>query len=211
MSAVTDWEAWHQEYTDPGSPLSERLRIIQAHIDAWLDATAGPVSVVSACPGDGRDLLGVLERRPDAHRVSATLIESDAHSAQRAAAHADRLDLPAIDVRCTDAGSTSAYVEAVPADLVLLCGIFGNIPDGDIYTTIAALAQFCSPQALVLWTRHRKDPDLTPHIRTWFGGFAFDEVDFTAPEHAWYSVGVHRFTGAPEPLRPEQHLFTFFR
>lgn len=30
-----------------------------------------------------------------------------------------------------------------------------------------------------------------------------------APDHAIYSVGVHRFVGVPRPLDGEQHLFTF--
>ena len=33
---------------------------------------------------------------------------------------------------CGDASTTSAYRGAVPADLVLACGIFGNVSDEDI-------------------------------------------------------------------------------
>lgn len=43
-------------------------------------------------------------------------------------------------VVCGDASVTSAYVGAVPADLVLLCGIFGNISDADIRATVAMAA-----------------------------------------------------------------------
>lgn len=37
----------------------------------------------------------------------------------------------------------------------------------------------------------------------------FEEEHFDAPDHAIYSVGVHRFVGVPTPLGAEQHLFTF--
>lgn len=52
MNSMTDWNAWHADYTDPSSLLSERLRVIQRHIHDWLDETApNPVtSAVWACP-----------------------------------------------------------------------------------------------------------------------------------------------------------------
>lgn len=63
----------------------------------------------------------------------------------------------------------------------------------------------------MIWTRHRQDPDLTPQIRDWFSEHGFVERDFVAPEHALYSVGVHRFLGDPKPLEKGQRLFTFNR
>jgi hypothetical protein len=63
----------------------------------------------------------------------------------------------------------------------------------------------------VLWTRHRKEPDLTPRIRGWFAAAGFDEEDFTTPEHGIWSVGAHRYTGPPAPLVPRRRLFTFVR
>ena len=57
---------------------------------------------------------------------------------------------------------------------MVACGIFGNITGSDIQATVAALPSPCAPGALVLWTRHRSSPDLTPAIRSWFreAGFA---------------------------------------
>ena len=169
-------------------------------------------------PGDHRECVRwrwprpqVLEGRVDADRVTATLLEADTRNAERARTHVSRLGLSGIDVRCTDAGTSSAYVGAVPADLVLLCGVFGNIPDNDVHRTIATLPQFCKPGALVIWTRHRRAPDLTPRIRGWFAECEFEEDDFTAPEHAIFSIGAHRFHGDPLPLAMDQHLFTFFK
>ena len=212
MNSMTDWDSWHAGYGDPSSLLSERLRLVQRRIADWLDASAPtPVTVLSSCAGDGRDLLEVLEGRTDANRVTATLIEADARNATRATDHITRLKLSSIEVRCTDAGTSNAYFRAVPADLVLLCGIFGNIADADVHRTIAATPQLCNENAVVIWTRHRQDPDLTPHIREWFREHGFEEEHFDAPDHAIYSVGAHRFVGVPKPLDAEQHLFTFIK
>ena len=44
-----------------------------------------------------------------------------------------------------DASLCRWYAEDVPADLVLVCGVFGNISAGDITRTIQALPGFCRP------------------------------------------------------------------
>ncbi len=208
----TDWAAWHAEYADPESALSWRLRAVQEHISSWLDATApGPVAVLSICAGDGRDLLGVLTRRTDSARVRATLVEADAGLVGRAAEVAREGGLPGITVRQADASRTDAYLDAAPADLVLLCGVLGNISDGDAARTVAALPQLCAAGATVLWTRHRRAPDLTPAIRRWFAGAGFDELSFTAPNEVMWSLGENRFAGKPQPLVAGQRLFTFVR
>ncbi|NYD40042.1 SAM-dependent methyltransferase [Nocardioides panaciterrulae] len=208
----TDWGAWHDRYDDPGSSLAARLAAIQGVIGRWLDRTAPrPVRVASACAGEGRDLLGVLEDRDDAARVEVVLLEADPALARTAAAQAQRLALPGVEVRCADAGSTRGYAGAVPADLVLLCGVFGNISDVDVHRTIRALPQLCAPDALVVWTRHRGAPDPTPTIRRWFAEQGCEEQGFVSPGEDSWAVGVHRFRGRPQPLEREHQLFTFLR
>lgn len=207
----TDWSKWHDAYTRAGSGLADRLAAVRAQIERHLDSTAPrPVRVVSACAGDGRDLLGVLAARPDADRVTGLLVEYDEGLATRAA-HLAR-ELPAgIEVRQADAARSDVYQHAVPADLVLLCGIFGNVSDADVQTTIEAAPELCAPGAEVIWTRHRKDPDLTPTIRGWFAAAGFEEVAFVAPDGCHWSVGVHRLVTEPRPLDPGAHWFTFIR
>ncbi|MCW2845123.1 MAG: putative methyltransferase [Nocardioides sp.] len=135
----TDRGEWHAAYARPGSGLPDRLDAVRSHIVRRLDATAPrPVRVVSA--GDGRDLLGALSTRADAGRVTAVLVERDPTLADlaRAAARA----VPAhVEVREADAARSDVYADAVPADLVLLCGIFGNISDADVRMTIEAAPQ----------------------------------------------------------------------
>ena len=207
----TDWSEWHEAYARPGSGLADRLAAVRARIHQCLDDTApGPVRVVSACAGDGRDLLGALSARPDADRVTALLVEHDAELAARARRSAE--SLPArIEVLEADAAQSDVYRESVPADLVLLCGIFGNVGDADVRTTVEASRQLCAPGAAVIWTRHRRDPDLTPSIRGWFADAGFEEIGFDAAEEPDWSVGAHRLVAEPRPLEPGGHWFTFFR
>lgn len=166
--------------------------------------------VISACAGDGRDLLGVLSTRPDASRVEGLLVEYDAGLAERAR-EATEASEARLQVLRADAADSSIYADTVPAGLVLMCGVFGNITDQDVSGTIAALPQLCEAGAHVIWTRHRRNPDLTPQIRDWFRTAGFEEISFVAPGNDSWSVGVHQFIGTPQQLDPSAHWFTFVR
>ena len=108
-----------------------------------------------------------------------------------------------------DASLVSAYLDMVPADIILMCGVFGNVPDRDILHTIDLLPQLSTHGTRVIWTRSRREPDLTPRIRQHFIQSRFIEVEFIAPEYHLLSVGVNAFRGQPQPLRPEGKMFTF--
>jgi hypothetical protein len=59
-------------------------------------------------------------------------------------------------------------------------------------------------------TRHRNPPDLVPWICRWLEEAGFERRWLSTPDEG-FSVGVHRFTGEPQPLDPSAHLFTFIR
>lgn len=208
----TDWKDWHTPYEQPGSSLSQRLAVVQRHLTAVLDDTAPePVRVLSVCAGDGRDLLQLLARRGDAERVTATLLESEPRNAERSRAWCAEHSLGQVDVRELDAGLARVYQGVLKSDIVLLAGVFGNVRDADVHRTIQALPALCSPDAVVIWTRHRKEPDLTGAIRTWLAQTRFDEIEFTAPAEVTFTVGCHRYRGDIEPWAMTGRLFTFFR
>ena len=211
---MTDWQAWHREYDDPDSDLSRRRRSVQRQVERWLDERdEATLRVVSACSGDGLDLLEVLSRRPsDAGRVSARLLELDDGLAGAAESYAAEHRLDRIDVRRADAGVSDSYLGAVPADLVMMCGVFGNITDDDIRRTVRALPALCAPGATVIWTRGRfTSGDLAATIGTWLGEAGFDEVAMDAPDDTTYRVGTHRFAGVVRDLVPGGDLFRFVR
>ncbi|MBE9257250.1 MULTISPECIES: hypothetical protein [Dolichospermum] len=55
-----DWLEWHDLYNSEAK-LQQRLEIVREYISYSLDnSPTGTIRVVSACAGDGRDLLGTL-------------------------------------------------------------------------------------------------------------------------------------------------------
>jgi hypothetical protein len=202
-----NWVDWHAEYDEPGSALQRRLSLVQQRIGHALDERpAGPVSVISMCAGQGRDLLGVLADHPRRADVVATLVELNPRNVELARQAATGLNVTVI---AGDAGRSTAYQDAVPADIALVCGVFGNIPDDDIRQTVGWLPRLCRQGATVIWTRHRRPPDRTPAIRAWFASAGFAEVAFDTADTLSVGVGTHRFTGQPLPFEPDVRLFEF--
>jgi hypothetical protein len=201
-----DWRTWHDEYDLPDSWMARRLRVVQQHIRTALDAgPPGPLRVVSLCAGQGRDLLGVLADHPRRDDVLARLVELDARNTSAAEEQAAGLS---VEVVTGDAAHTDHYLGMVPADLVLVCGVFGNITDDDIRRTVGFCTQLCRTGGTVVWTRHREAPDLVPTICEWFEDLGFERQWLSDPD-AGFGVGVHRFTGRPRPLTPGARMFTF--
>lgn len=209
-SAGADWLAWHQPYDDPSSPLSRRLTYVHEEVRRALDAgPPGPLRVVSICAGQGRDVIGALAGHPRAVETTARLVELDERNVALARAMAAEARLGGVTVVRGDASTTDAYAGAVPAHVVVVCGVFGNVVQGDISRTVVLLRGLCAPGATVIWTRHRRPPDMTPAIRGWFEESGFAEVAFHAPEGFLFGVGAHRLTGFPSPFVPGIRLFSF--
>ncbi len=210
-SSDSHWVHWHQFYDDPSSPLSVRLRIVQAMVaDALSAAADGPVRIVSMCAGQGRDVIDVLATHPRAVDASALLVELDpalvAFARSRAAAAGVTSQVRVVE---GDAALCRWYRDDVPADVVLVCGVFGNIAAADISRTIQALPGFCRMGSDVIWTRHRRPPDATPSIRAQFAAAGFTEVAFEAPDGYVLAVGRHRLDVPPAQLDPGATLFEF--
>lgn len=198
------WTEWHRAYDDPASPLSVRLRVVQQRLGEALDAAVpGEVRLLSLCAGDGRDVRGVLAGHARAGDVRALLVELDPalSAAAREAAP------PNVEVVTGDAADPALWSHHAPVDVLLLCGIFGNIPDDDVHATVQSAAGLCRAGGVVLWTRHRRPPDLTPAIRQWFADVRFDELFFDELDGGT-SVGGNRFLGPTGPL-PTERLFEF--
>jgi hypothetical protein len=208
--AQRDWVDWHRDYDDPASLLSRRGEVVRTHLRAELDRVpAGDIRLVSICAGQGRDVIGALTGHPRRGDVRARLVELDGRNVALAREAAQAAGLDGVEVLEADAGITDAYAGAVPAEIVVACGIFGNITDADIEATVAALPGLCAPRALVLWTRHRAAPDLTPDIRSWFGDAGFREEAFDVSPDGFMAVGAHRLTGDTGALVSGRRLFTF--
>ncbi len=160
-------------------------------------------------------MFGVLPGHPRRDDVTALLVEFDAAIAGQALAEAAAADLTGVHVRQADAGLVASFADALPADVLLLCGIFGNISDDDICATARAAAVMCRPGGIVIWTRHRREPDLTPQLRAWFAEAGFEQIAFDSPPTATrVAVGVNRLRAAaanvgPADLAAASPLFSF--
>ncbi len=210
---MRDWVAWHRDYDDPSSSISARLERVRLHLaDAISQAPPGPVQILSLCAGQGHDVLGVLPGHPRQEDVGALLVEFDSHNAAIARDRAAQAGLARVEVREADAGEVSGFADALPADVLMLCGIFGNVCDADIRRTVQTAPALCADGATVIWTRHRRAPDLTPQLRAWFAAAGFEEVAFDALDtEKLTAVGVHRLRNR-QPAAPPgvvAPMFTF--
>jgi hypothetical protein len=156
-------------------------------------------------------VLEVLAQRSDAERVSAVFVEVHPviadrarHSAAAVAAH--------VEIRTADAGLTNTYLGAVPAEVVLLVGILGNISDTDLARTITTAPALCRPAATLLWSRARADGDRNDLVRARFTAAGFTQLDYATWDSGTRpAVGVLRYDGPPMPLPTGTQLFTFLR
>lgn len=208
-----DWHEWHEAYADPSSELSARLGVVRRFVGQALDALRpGPVRILSLCAGEGRDVLPELAARPDLD-ADVVLVELDPTLAGRAEARAAELGLESVQVRVADAGATAAWADLVPVDLLLLCGIFGNVAEADIRGTLAAARLVLRPGGWTVWTRGSfTGYDLRPNVREWSVEAGLEEVAFDG-DPAPHGVGLYRSPAggrAPDAILPDR-LFTFIR
>jgi hypothetical protein len=189
---MRDWLGWHQAYEDPASSLARRLEVVKHQLRGALDElTATKPVLLSLCAGDGRDVIGVLATRSAQAQVSAVLIESDPTLADRAREAAAGAGLSSVQVRCGDAGDPASFADVLPVDVLMLCGIFGNIEHSAVESVVHSVPRFVRPGGYVVWTRGGSEPDRRPEIRHWFRSAGLEEVAFEgAPE--FYGVGTNR-------------------
>jgi len=188
--------------------LSRRLAAVQEQIrDALDELPPGPLRALSLCAGQGRDLIGALAEHQRAPEVRCRLVELDPRNAATARDLATAAGLD-IEVVVGDASRTDHYAELAPADLVLVCGVFGNLTEPDVARTIGHCAQLCRTGGSVVWTRHRSEPDVIPGICDWFDAAGF-ELRWLSDPSTGYGVGRHLHLKDPEPLPLGTSMFTF--
>lgn len=206
-----DWHGWHDAYKDSTSDLSRRLEVVQEELRSALpDNPTRRIQIVSMCAGQGHDVIATLAGYTHAEMVDARLVELNPRNVEAIHARAAEAGVT-VEVVQGDAANSELYKGAIPADIVIAVGIFGNISEPDVYATIRALPQFCAPGATLLWSRGRRRlPDIGEQIRSTFAESGFVETAYHAPEDCQFRVGVVRYDGEPQPLQ-RAHLFTFVR
>ncbi len=208
-----DWDEWYRQY-DVVPSLQARLRIVCEQIIATLDeCPPGPISIVSVCSGDSRDLVGALQHHSRRTDVTAMLVDNHPESIARGKAAADQAGLGR-QLRFLEADATLAgnYAGAVPADLVLLSGFLGHLPHHDIPRLIESLPMLCQTGGWTIWNRHlvlHDGRDQVPVIRDLLRRAEFSEVHFETTAPDGFAVGRARFSGQARLLDHARVLFEF--
>ena len=191
--------------------MAQRLPVVRAAIAAALDAApARPLRALSLCAGDGRDLIPLLQAHPRGGDVTAVLVEQDERLAERAGQSAR--GLPGVAVRTGDASRWAEVLDAGPADLLLICGVFGNIRPSDVATTVWALPWLLAPGSRVVWTCKGR-PSVQDGHRRLFATMGFDEVSFHDGAGQPFGVGVATPRSVPSTpwLGQPDPVFSFVR
>jgi hypothetical protein len=204
------WRVRRRGHGESGPPLPLHTEIVHRHIRAFLDEAAPGerVRILSPYAGEGRDILPVVAAHPHRSNVRARLVEPDPRNVAAACDAVSELRLDwNVDIVCGDASVTDVWVGAVPADLLVLCGVLDRIDDGGARNTIGALPQLCGAGARVVWTLQPGRLERTREIRGLFEELGFEEQAFesSGADASW--VGLHRFAGDPRPLTRRGRLF----
>jgi Putative methyltransferase len=209
---MRDYLAWHDDYDRPGSPLHLRLLVVQDLIAAALDeGPPGAIRVISMCAGQGRDLVTVARRHRRGPDLIGRLVEIDRRNVDAARAAIAETGIAELEVVEGDAGHSDSYMGATPAHLVLACGVFGNVADADVKTTVEFMPALCAPGAWVIWTRVPRDDGIVDRIQDWFKDVGFEPRALVIGAGNLFGVGAVQFHGQPAEAHAGVRLFDFFR
>jgi protein-L-isoaspartate O-methyltransferase len=208
---MTDWQAWHADYDDATTSLSRRLVVVRQRLTELLHHDRAPRTILSLCAGDGRDIVPLVATLLENARPAVTLVELDPTLADAARQRARDAGLH-VTVITGDAGLVDSWRHETPVDLLMLCGIFGNVSDDDVRTIVRSLPTFLNPRGAVIWTRgHRSGVDVRTTIRRRFTDAGFEEIAFDS-EPTGYGVGVNRLdTATTTTEHTPDRLFSFIR
>ena len=209
--SLSTWNGWPDRAYQQDR-YQHRLLAVQEHLADALDhAPGGPVRIISLCAGDGRDLIKVLGSHPRRGDVSACLIEQDLRSVADGTRRAESAGLSnAVEFLAADATAYETYRDIVPADLVLLCGVWGHVPVSDRKELVRALASICKAGGMVIWTRGvSKGMIRLRQIQSLFAAPLWQQVRANlTPDKNW-AIVTHRYCGPPMELPASGRIFHF--
>ena len=209
---VGEWSDWHDAYQDESSELVGRMMTCRSHVTAVVDAAPpGPITVVSICGGQGRELIGALEDHPRKRDVRGRLVELDPGNTEFASQWAAAAGLTNLEIVTGDASVTSSYEGLPPVDLVVISGVFGHIDDEDKYSLIDFARSLCHTNSHVVWTSHLSNGGPAEFLRRGFFDRRFEELqyDIVPGDDFQFTVITNLYTGEQQPFHPHERIFTF--
>jgi hypothetical protein len=209
---VGEWSDWHEAYQDESSEIVGRMMACRRHVAAVVDeAPEGPITVVSICGGQGRELIGALEDHPRKGDVRGRLVELDPGNTEFAARWAAAAGLTDLEVVTGDASVASSYTGLPAADLVVISGVFGHIHEDDRLALIDFVRQICHTGSNVVWTSHLSNGGPAEWLRRAFLDRRFEELeyDIVPGDDFRFTVTRNVYTGEQQPFHRDARIFTF--
>lgn len=207
------WSDWpEQAYQHPR--YQQRLAAVQQHLAECLDlAPLGSVRILSMCAGDGRDVIGVLDSHPRRKDVVAWLVELDRQSVALGVRKAANAGLThTVNFIYGDATDYATYQHIAPANIVLVCGVWGHVPVHERAFFVRAIATLCKPNGTVIWTRGVSlGMDRLREIQSHFAGSPWEEVRVSLTDDQKWAVATHRYCGPWLALPVSGRIFNFQR
>ena len=88
-----------------------------------------------------------------------------------------------------------SFADVIPVDVLLLCGVFGNIHHETAESVIGSIPDLVNAGGYVIWTRGGSHPDRRPEIRSFFRAAGLEEISFTGDPEP-FGVGLNRVGAA---------------
>jgi Putative methyltransferase len=207
------WSSWPEE-AYRNDRYQQRLAAVQTHLTECLDlAPPGSIRITSLCAGDGRDVIGVVGSHQRRSHVAASLVELNRQSVAngiRQAATAG-LEKTAHFINA-DATLFATYRNVLPADIVMVCGVWGHVPAAERVQFVHALGSLCKPGAAVIWTRGvSQGATRLLEIQSLFAASSWKLVrESVTPDGKW-AVVTNRYGGPQQTLPEDGQMFHFRR
>jgi hypothetical protein len=209
---VGEWNDWHDAYQDESSELVGRMMTCRRHVAAVVsEAPEGPVTVVSICGGQGRELIGALEDHPRKGDVRGRMVELDPDNTAFASRWAAEAGLSGLEIVTGDASVASSYAGLPIVDLVVISGVFGHLDEDDRLSLIDFVRQLCHTGSNVVWTSHRSNNGPAEWLRRAFLERRFEELeyDIVPGDDFEFTVTRNLYTGEQQPFHAHEQIFTF--
>jgi len=212
-SRSSAWSRWPEEAYKQ-ERYQQRLLTVQEHLAECLEAVPiGSVHITSMCAGDGRDVTGVLRSHPRRKDVSARLVELDRRSVAIGVRRSIDAGLEhAVTFLNKDATAYATYKDIGPADIVLVCGVWGHVPTHERARLVRAITSLCKPGGAVIWTRGVSNGVARLHeIQSLFSRSSWVEVRLSVTSDRNWAVTTYRYCGPPRELPDSGQIFHFQR
>jgi hypothetical protein len=208
---IDNWSTWHDEYENEDSELNARKRAVQAQVAAIAtQCPPGPVTVVSICGGQGREVIGALADHPRRADVRGRIVELDEKNSAFARAWAKKAGLDKLEVVTGDASLSTAYAGLPPVDVVVVSGVVGHLCHPERVQLITFLHQIVRTGGYAVNTFYRGREGELQQLRDAFSAHQFEEESFeTLAGKFQFTIARNRYLGQPKPFEPGVKVFNF--